>query len=288
MQQWLGFAGRPECAAQLRQLKQAMAADPEPFWAAVAASEPPAALLELLVQKCRAEEDKLRAEGKEARRAGWRQWCLAESEGGMRALFRWIRDGPSSLQSTGIVVRADGLFAGQKALLAASEEAWWPLWQNPAPPKWERVNPPRATAGWQPQAFNGEELWGLIWSLGASKAPGHDGWQVRRMRQWPVSVWHCLAILFKAVEEAGRWPTSLRGGVVCLLPKAGVQATTSTPLEASGVAVPAVPGLGLEEGPGSGRMADSQRHGRPARGEPVGRGLWHPPGRRAGAGHGVG
>jgi hypothetical protein len=53
VQQWLGFAGRPECAAQLRQLKQAMAADPEPFWAAVAASEPPAALLELLVQKCR-------------------------------------------------------------------------------------------------------------------------------------------------------------------------------------------------------------------------------------------
>jgi hypothetical protein len=41
-----------------------------------------------------------------------------------------------------------------------------------------------------------------------------------------------LAILFKAVEDAGRWPESLRGGVVCLLPKAGVQATTSTPLEA--------------------------------------------------------
>ena len=41
-----------------------------------------------------------------------------------------------------------------------------------------------------------------------------------------------MVILFKAVEEAGRWPTSLRGGVVCLLPKAGVQANTSTPLEA--------------------------------------------------------
>ena len=83
----------------------------------------------------------------------------------MRALFRWIRDGPSSLQSTGIVVRADGLFAGRKALLAASEEAWWPLWQNPTPPKWDRVNPPRATKGWQPQAFSGDELWGLIWPL---------------------------------------------------------------------------------------------------------------------------
>jgi hypothetical protein len=188
--------------------------------------------LEELVLKCRAEEDQLRAEGKEARRAGWRQWCLAESAGGMRALFRWIREGPSSLQSTGIIVRADGLFAGQKALLAASEDAWWPLWQNPAPPRWERVNPPKATAGWQPQPFNGEELWGLIWAISASKAPGHDGWQARRMRQWPISVWHCIAILFKAIEVAGHWPSALRGGVVCLLPKAGVQATTSTPLEA--------------------------------------------------------
>ncbi len=102
----------------------------------------------------------------------------------MRSLLRWIREGPSSRQSTGIVVRADGLFTGQKA----SPGAWWPLWQNPTPPQWGRVNPPRATAGWQPQPFNCEELWGLVWAIGASKATGHDGWQVRRMRQWPVSI----------------------------------------------------------------------------------------------------
>ncbi len=106
--------------------------------------------------------------------------------------------------------------------------------QTPSPPKWERVNPPRATAGWLQQSFNGEELWGRVWAVGASKAPGHDGWQGRRMQQWPVSVWHCLAILFEAIEVAGPWPSSLRGGVVCL-PKAGVQATTSTPLEARSV-----------------------------------------------------
>jgi hypothetical protein len=52
------------------------------------------------------------------------------------------------------------------------------------------------------------------------------------MRQWPVAVWHLIAILFEVVEAAGRWPAALRGGVVCLLPKAGRQATTSTPLEA--------------------------------------------------------
>ncbi len=49
------------------------------------------------------------------------------------------------------------------------------------------------------------------------------------MRQWPLV---CIAILFKSIEEAGHWPGPLRGGVVCLLPKAGLQATTSTSLEA--------------------------------------------------------
>ena len=136
------------------------------------------------------------------------------------------------------------------ASLQGKRSCWWPLWQNLAPPRWERVNPPKATAGWQPQPLNGEELWGLVWAISASKAPGHDGWQVRRMRQWPISVWHCIAILFKATEGAGHWPSSLRGGVVCLLPKAGVQATTSTPLEARPVVL--LPMLYRLSGPGGG------------------------------------
>ena len=157
---------------------------------------------------------------------------MAETQGGMRALFRWIREGPSSLQSTGILARADGFFAGQRALLLASEEAWWPIWQNPAAPVWKRVVPPKATGGWRPQPFTGEELWELIWRIAVAKAAGHDGWQVKRMRQWPLSVWTCIAILFSVIEEVGRWPSTLRGGVVCLLPKGGAQATTCTPLEA--------------------------------------------------------
>jgi hypothetical protein len=124
------------------------------------------------------------------------------------------------------------LYAGQKALLAASEAAWWPLWQNPRAPKLDRVNSPRKAAGGRPQPFTGHELWDLCWLVAPGKAPGHDGWQVRRMRQWPLAVWELVAQLLAAVEEAGCWPRQLRQGVVCLLPKAGVQATTCTPLEA--------------------------------------------------------
>jgi hypothetical protein len=52
------------------------------------------------------------------------------------------------------------------------------------------------------------------------------------MRQWPLAAWQCVVALFRAVEAAGRWPDALRGGVTCLLPKAGLQASTNNPLDA--------------------------------------------------------
>jgi hypothetical protein len=88
LQQWLCLAGRPECQEQLRQLKHAMAGDSDPSWAGVALLEPPRLVIEELVLKARAEEDQARTAAKEARRAAWRKWCLAETEGGMRAFFR--------------------------------------------------------------------------------------------------------------------------------------------------------------------------------------------------------
>ncbi len=82
------------------------------------------------------------------------------------------------------------------------------------------------TAGWEPRQFTASELQFVVQGMAKGKAPRHDGWQVQRLRQWLLAIWSCIAILFKAVEDIGRWPSSLRGGVVCLLPKAGVQATT--------------------------------------------------------------
>ena len=96
LQQWLGMMGRPECEQQLRQLRRAIAAESDPCWAALVEAEPTKALLEQLVEKARLEEDQIRAETRQARRTGWRQWCLAQSQGGVRALFRWIGEGAST------------------------------------------------------------------------------------------------------------------------------------------------------------------------------------------------
>ena len=150
----------------------------------------------------------------------------------MRALFRWVRDGPRSMQSTGIYLKEGRFFAGQAALLAASEDAWWPLWQQHQEPCWSRVVPPKRAPGWCVSGFSAEELRRVVLAMSCAKAPGHDGWAVGRMRQWPLAAWGCVAELFKVVETFGRWPAALRGGVICLLPKAGVQATTVNPLEA--------------------------------------------------------
>ena len=232
LQHWLAGLGKPSCAKQQAALRRALAADPDPCWAGIALLTLPREAVEELVQRARSEEDKIREELREHRRLGYRSWCMAESEGGMKALFRWVKDGPRSLQSSGIFLKEGRLFAGQRALLEASEQAWWPLWRPSTKPTWSRVVPPRAAAAWEPADFEAWALMRLVKTMCCAKAPGHDGWSVGRMRQWPLVVWQFAVALFKVVEHTGRWPEALRGGVICLLPKAGAQATTNSPLEA--------------------------------------------------------
>ena len=89
------------------------------------------------------------------------------------------------------------------------------------------------------------------------------------MRQWPLAVWACIAELFRAVEAAGRWPEALRGGVICLLPKAGVQASTVNLLEARPVVL--LPLLYRPQaGAGDCRLADAAWYGGVARSINVG------------------
>ena len=83
LQQWLGMWGRPECEKQLRQLRRAIASEAEPCWAALVAADPTKALLEQLIVQARLDEDQLRAKTRQIRRNGWRQWCLAQNQGGM-------------------------------------------------------------------------------------------------------------------------------------------------------------------------------------------------------------
>jgi hypothetical protein len=178
VQQWLSWQLKPETEERTRQLKnlrQALAGDSDPEWAAVAMLSLPQMALEELVKKAREEEDKVRAELRAKRRAGFFGWCRAESTGNMRALYRWVREGPRSMQSTGIFVKDGRLFAGQSALLLASELAWWPLWQQDQGPCWARVVPPRAAPGWAVRRFEAEDLRRVVLAMSCSKAPGHDG-----------------------------------------------------------------------------------------------------------------
>ena len=93
-------------------------------------------------------------------------------------------------------------------MLAACELAWWPLWQQPQGPKWERVVPPRPAPGWEVKPVEAEQR--LIQMMAKGKAPGHDGWTVGRMRQWPLAAWSCIAQLFREVEPqaTGQQPSA--------------------------------------------------------------------------------
>ncbi len=91
----------------------------------------------------------------------------------MRILFRWVRDGPRSMQSTGIYLKEGRFFACQAALLAASEDAWWLLWQQDQEPCWSRVVQPRRVPGLGVGGFSAEELQRVVLAMSCAKAPGH-------------------------------------------------------------------------------------------------------------------
>ena len=51
-----------------------------------------------------------------------------ETEGSMKNLFKYIKNGPASLIQLGLWTNPEGqVFARKAALLNASEAAWWPL-----------------------------------------------------------------------------------------------------------------------------------------------------------------
>ncbi len=62
------------------------------------------------------------------------------------------------MQFTGIFTKGGRLCAGQTALLEASEQAWWPLWQQTLGPRWERVVRPRCAEAWRVEPFAAADL----------------------------------------------------------------------------------------------------------------------------------
>ena len=72
----------------------------------------------------------------------------------------------------------------------------------------------------------------VAWQSAMGKAPGGDGWSLKRMRQWPQAVWRAMATLISTVENVELWPEALRSGIICLTPKGGVQARAQAILEA--------------------------------------------------------
>ena len=113
--------------------------------------------------------------------------------------------------------------------------AWWQLWgEGLAEHKLADAvrQVPEGPAVPPMQPLTGRRLASAARQSTPGKAPGGDGWSLKRMRQWPAGAWRAIATLIDAVEHLGRWPEALRGGIICLTPKNGVQASVQNPLEA--------------------------------------------------------
>jgi hypothetical protein len=151
LQNWLVWHDKPDSEERTRHiagLRSVLQGDADPEWAAAAMLQLPRVGIESLVARAREEEDVVRDELRKSRREGFRTWCRAGTEGSMKALFRWVREGPRSLQSMGVHLKEGRFFAGQAALLLASKEAWRPLWQQAQLFGWAWVIPPTRMPGW--------------------------------------------------------------------------------------------------------------------------------------------
>ena len=185
------------------------------------------------VQEARRDEDEAAIVTRAKRRAGFHKWCKAESEHHLRALFRWIKQGPRSLVCTDLVIKEDGSADGGKAaLVKATEEVWWKLWGRTEGTFLDEVQGFHCGRQMELRPIRGGALKKAVKGISSNKAPGFDGWTIKRMKQWPEGCWKKLSELYHAVEKTGRWPQELRKGIICLLPKGDAEVSIARPGEA--------------------------------------------------------
>ena len=171
--------------------------------------------LEMLVTKAQELQEETRQAACDTRKVNWRAWVKGETEGAMRNLYKYIQNGAASLMQLGLWTDPEGQrFTGKAALLYSSEAAWWPLWRPEDRSRSRAANFTRhETLPVRP--MTGKRLSDVAWQSAIGKAPGGDGGSLKRMRQWPQSVWCAMATLITMVESVGRWPEALRGGIIC-------------------------------------------------------------------------
>jgi hypothetical protein len=217
---------------QRKDLLEALCQDKLEEWAAWGTLPLSKEILETLVSKAQELQEETRQAECDARKISWRAWVKGETEGAMHNLFKYLKNGAASLMQLGLWTDAEGhVHTGKAALLHSSEAAWWPLWRPEDRSRVRAADFARyETLPVRP--MTGKLLSDAAWQSAIGKAPGGDGWSLKRMRQWPQSVWCTVAALITMVESIGRWPEALRGGIICLTPKGGVQASAQTPLEA--------------------------------------------------------
>ena len=221
LQQLLLLHGRQDRELQQRELRQALCKDSDVEWAAWGTLPQGREVLERLVTRAQEAAEEARQAEPLARGASWRSWVQGETEGSMKNLYKYIKNGPASLIQLGLWTNPEGqAFAGKSALLYSSEAAWWPLWRPPDQ-RTTRAAGFRTYDTLAVQPLTGRRLANVAWQSAPGKAPGADGWSVKRMRQWPDGVWRAIATLISAVDHLGRWPEALRGGIICLTPKRG-------------------------------------------------------------------
>ena len=151
---------------------------------------------------------------------------LLSNLGGVRVLYRWIRDGHRPAPApTAVEVGPGRWLHGRSPAVAASDKAWWGIWGKAQSTRllsedWlQHLRDLPPFPAYQP--LTGEQIRRVIRAYNGAKAAGPDGWQVKELKQWQGPLLDWVTELVASVEAAGRWPHELSRGETVLLPKGG-------------------------------------------------------------------
>lgn len=172
---------------------------------------------------------KARAADRSARRSRWRKWVRETIRTQPGRVWTWVREGARPTQFPTAVHTTEGGEEHQEMRqLRGVEDWWWGLWGSHTEPQWSELHgylgvykefsEYQAGVDWDRGSV------GAVFAKMANKAPGPDGRVAKELRDWPPPLLDLVARLYRAVEQAGRWPETLRHAMVAMLPKKGTGA----------------------------------------------------------------
>ena len=154
----------------------------------------------------------------------WVDWQKESAEKNKGRLYAWVRNGESKGDWH---LEIDGSSCYDETTMAEKVAGEWNgLWKG-TKVAGDRKGRSRKSedigggSGSDWRKLKGEDLWNVAKRVHGGTAGGPDGWKAHEIKALPLGIWKMAAEFCAKAEALGRWPDTLRGATVVMIPKEG-------------------------------------------------------------------